>query len=511
MSNSILKEAISELESHGLEVGEPREASIREEMDPNDITEFGSFGEGVSSARYNVLHDSIDLFLPLAKAGAVSSSLTDEQYSEIIDLAESGESKELFEALEESLSNIESYQSALEDFGAGIGINSQAEAVAENAGIYDALNQGVETESTDKQAVKEMKEEARRKIQLSAEHELIHKQGMDAFVTDEEIGRIDQVFDNLKEVAAVKEEALHNPDDFDKKRANEIYQMMEDQFPGNKDDIFKAAAIELSDGYKQKKEEILEDLEVIETERERVKDLYGEAKEKWSDILSTARKDIIGKEELLQDWRNFRRERTSTSVLEDDEALGRKDYREFLEKHDLYTEANLQRLKDARDIRNGIENQESEESSHLHDSESKLYSELDQYLADESERLEDEIMEYLEPVFERGEEAMDIPLGSVGESFSHFWTMYRKGELEDQDAREQKIQGLRKNYPEGDRAAEVIDDLFQQYDSMNTKPETSVSQIMQQQPEYLQQEMQREQGLLEKIKDKFTGMDYLPY
>ncbi|MFB6115925.1 MAG: hypothetical protein ABEK10_00280 [Candidatus Nanosalina sp.] len=511
MSNSVLQDAISQLESHGLDVSEPRETSIREEMDPNDIAEFGSFGEGVSSARYNVIDDSIDLFLPLAKAGAVSGALTEEQYSEIIELAESGESRELFEAFQDSFSNIDSYQSIVEEFGGEASINSQAEIVAQEAGIYDALSQGLETEETGEETVKDMKQKAREKLQLSAEHELVHKQGMDAFISDEELERIDEIFDNMKELAAIREEALLNPDSFDRKRANDIYQMMEDSFPANRDEIFMAAAMELSDGYEQKKQEVLEDLEVIETEMERTTDLYGEAKETWDSILSTARKDVLSEEEILSDWRDFRRDRTSAGALEDNGKLEREDYREFLERHDLYTEENLQRLEDGRNARNQIEDRKSEERSHLHRAEREAYSELENYLAKESERLEDEIMDYLEPVFDRGGEAMQIPLGSVGESFAHFWTMYRKGDLENQESRERKKQGLKDNYPEGDRAAEVIDELFQQYDSMEADPETRVTEIMQQQPEYLEREMEREPGMLEKLKDTLPGTDYLPY
>lgn len=509
MSQSLVELAQQELEDHGVEVDEPSRVNTKEDMDVMDVIEGGGLGEGISSASYNTLTDTVNLFVPLAKVGAVGNVLSDEQYNQILSQLDSEETPaELQNSVKDAFQNINAVSGLMDDMGGAGKVNETAEYVATGRAIYDALKNGMETESVDQDTIQEMREEAQHQLQVSTEHELIHKQGTDAFL-EERGERVYSLLTNLKEVAGIEENALFEDDSHIIKRAREKFENKEGMFPLNQEDLMYAAVVDIDDGYEEKKREVEEKLELLDREEERAEELYDESIDTWRDILHDDKDDIFGDDRELRNA-YIEMQHSTTNLLEEDDELTREDYRELLEERGIYTPERVDRLMDAEEAISDVEDQRSQERDLIRDRRRELYNELEEYIEDRADELEEQIKEYVEPVFERAEANSEIPIGSVGESFAHFWTMYRKDDLEDADRREQKKEGLRKNYPDGgDRAAEVIDDLFTQYDEMNGSPGERVSEIMQQQEQYLEEEMQP--GFMDKVMDRMPDSDYLPF
>ncbi len=509
MSPSLVDLARQELEEHNVEVDEPSRTRAQEDLKMMDVIEGGSIGEGLSAASYDMLTDTVNLYQPMAKAGAVDNVLTDEQIEEVVSLADSEDlPPELQQSMDDAFKSIDSAKSAMENMGLDAQINQSAEQVSSHTAIYDALRKGVPTDKVDEQTREELREEARWQLQISAEHELVHKAATDAFV--EHDGRTGALLENLREITEIEQGLLYDEKDRDdKKDVRALLENKESQFPLNDQDLRRAAVMELDDGYEQKKQEVKEKIELLESERDRTEEMLEERTETWSDIITEDRNDILGKQNEVRDaYRDFQAE--FRNFLEENDEKSREDYREFLKEHDLYTPERVERLMDAEDYEEAFENKKDEQIDRFKEREDELYEELEEYLDERADELEEEIKEYIEPMFERAEANSEVPVGSVGESFAHFWTMYRRGELEDEESREQKKEGLRRNYPNGgDRAAEVIDDLFQQYDEMDGSEEDRVSYVMSQQEEYLEREM--EPGLMDAVTERLPDSDYLPF
>jgi len=507
MSESLVELAKQELEDHGVEVEEPSRVHSREDMDVMDVIEGGGFGEGVSSASYDMVTDTVTLYTPMAKAGAVNNILSEDQYSNILSQLESGETpEELQKSVNDAFRNIESVTNLMEDIGADSSVNRTAEAVATGRAIYEALRNGLEA-PVDEDTREELRDEARWQLQTSTEHELIHKEATDTFVDID--GRTEELLSNLKEVTAIEMDALYEGGSHQKKRLEKRFQNKEEQFPFNIDDLRRAAVIELDDGYEEKKQEVKEKIDHVEREMDRTSELFSETLERWRNVEAETKQDIFGDDRELKEA-YIELQHSVHNLFEEDDKLTREDYRGFLEERDMYTPERVDRLMDAEEQVSGIEDAQKKQKNRFRDKKQELYDELEEYINEKADEMEEEIEDYLQPLMDRVEANSEVPVGSVGESFAHFWTMYRRGELDDEESRDQKKEGLQRNYPEGgERAAEVIEDLFQQYDEMNGSEQERVTYVMSQQSEYLEQEM--ESSFLDQVTDRIPASDYLPF
>ncbi len=397
MSQSLVELAQQELEEHGMEMEEPDRVRNREEMELNDLVD--GFEPGVRSASYKAISDTMTLYEPVAKQAAVEEVLDEEELEELFSMVSSGEGPEILQkSARNAFETMNHLKKGIEMTGLQAESSQRARNVAAGRAIYDALTNGMEAESVESPA--DLNQEFRNQLQSSAEHELIHKYAVDAFVDPEK--RTGRLVANLEEIAALETRELYGENTDTERREIESKKAIKEQgFPQRELDLYRAAVIEIEgEAYEEKKEELRE-----------------------------------------------------------------KD---------------------------------------------NPHEKLENYLDQRTEELEEEIQEYLQPVFERAQGIGEVPVGSVGESFAHFWNMYRDGTLEDDDQRERKKEGLRKNYPEGGkRAAQVIDELFQRYDELGGTEKERVTEIMTQQEKYLEDGMDR--TLVDRVTDRLTDSDYLPF
>lgn len=459
---SIVDKAVENLEDHEVDVEKPEKVESHSQINSESevLSNFG-MQEGLEAASYGSLDDRMDLYKPLAA-------------SRVIQSLEEDEKDQVLESLER---NKESFESELKKIKMR-GSQSFADSVKIDKFQYiSAINDA----QVDEELQEKLRDSLDQELLHDTEHELVHGSHYQEAL-DEDVDPLEDNFQRyMRDVKNVNKE----PTQDDRRKMRE--------------GIVGLKHIEMAAAMNFVEEDRLQNIVALageehkkwEREAERNRQNYMEAKDEAVsevkdsidimaelafDQITSEVKDEFGSSIGPDNYESEQGYESVDQLVEELEEEGDENYEEVrdagVSKDELKdTLRELEQIEedwDNRDkapLRNQIETQDHLEDAVLREAE-----------------IQGDFEGYMEQYANRVEKSTAVPT-EFTEAFAQFWTAYRKGNLEDN--REEVYDRLEGYDVEG--MDEVMDDIFQMYDSAEGDRQERVTEVMSSQMEYLEE------------------------
>lgn len=457
---TIVDQAVENLEDHDIEVEKPEKVEGHSQVNSQSevLSTFG-MQEGLEAASYRSLDDRMDVYKPLA-ATRVIQELDDDEIEQVN------------EAFERNKSNFESELRSIQRRGG----ESFADKVKLAKFRYVSA---IQDEEVDDNLQDQLKQSLNQEMLHDTEHELVHGSHYQQ-VLDEDVDPLEEGFQRyMRDVKNVNDEPAQNEQ-----------RIMNEGIAGLKH-IEMAAAMNFVDDDRLHNIVALagEEHKKWERKADNNRQEYMEAKEEAVSGIEESL-DIIPEMAFSQIQSQVESEFGSSlgPVDSEPEYSSAGELVEYLaeEGDDNYQqvrEAGVSKdeLKDALTELEQIEREWENRDKTPLDNQVQTQNHLEDAILREAE-IQGDFEGYMEQYANRIEQGASVPT-EFTEAFAQFWTAYREGDLEDnRDEVYERLEGY-----DDDGISEVMDDIFQMYDSAEGDQQERVTEVMSSQMDYLEQ------------------------
>lgn len=459
---SIVDQAVENLDDHEVEVDKPEKVEVHSQVN-SESEALSNLGiqQGLEAATYNSLNDRIDLYGPLA-ASKVIHKLDEEEKDQV---------------LESLKRNKGSFQSELRNIETG---ESKSPTDTAKLGRIQYLS-AVKDEEVDDELQEKLRNSLDQELLYSTEHELVHASHYQE-VLDTDVDPLQDSFQRyMRDVKTLNNEL------------NKVQKRKMNEGIAKEKDTRMAAAMNFVDedrlqnivalaGEEHKKWSRKEERK-LQNYTDRKEEAVSEIKDPLDIIPEMAFDQIKGQVTSEygpsigpDDGESEKSYGSVDQLVEELEEEGDENYEELRE-----AGVSKQELKDKlRELEQIEEEWQNRDRDHLR-KQGETLEHLEKAILREAE-IQGDFEGYLEQYEDRRETIDNVPT-EFTEAFAQFWTAYREGDLEEnRDQVYERLDGY-----DAEDIDDVMDDIFQMYDSAEGDQEERVAEVMSSQTEYFEQ------------------------